>query len=272
MKRIISIQDISCLGKCSNTVALPIISACGVECTIIPTAILSTQSVIEGFTFNDFTDSILPVFNHWKKNSYKFDAVCTGYLGSIRQIEIIEKIFEELGDNTLKFVDPVMGDEGALYNGFSSDFAEEIKKLCSKADILTPNLTEAAALLGLEYKTDYDRVYINSIISELLKAGAKSAIITGVSFDNKIGIIGYDGIKNESFEYFRDKINGKFHGTGDIFAACCLGKLMQGKSLKEAAAAAVDFTVHSIEETLADEERIKYGVNFENALPDLLQF
>ena len=152
MKRIVTIQDISCVGKCSLTVALPVISACGVEASVIPTAVLSTHTAFENFTFRDLTDEITPVTQVLKKEGITFDAIYTGYLGSFRQLMLMEKFFDDFRTETnLIFIDPVMGDHGKLYPGFNQEFADSMAHLCGKADIIVPNLTEACYMLHEEY-------------------------------------------------------------------------------------------------------------------------
>ncbi len=268
MKRIVSIQDISCIGKCSLSVALPIISAAGTECAIIPTAVLSTQSMFEGFTFKDLTDQIIPITNHWKQQNLKFDGIYTGYLGSPEQIKLIGGLFNEIGSSALKFVDPVMGDSGEFYPGFRCEFAKQIKSLCSEADVITPNLTEAYFLLGMPYSKEYDENKIKNMLKELCKINCKSAIITGISFsENEIGIMGYSRSEDKFFSHFTEKIPGFFHGTGDIFSSCCVGALIKGKSLEESASIAADFIRESILKTIQSDNPKWYGIDFESAIP-----
>lgn len=274
MKRIVTIQDISCVGKCSLTVALPVISACGVETAVIPTAILSTHTGFNGFTFRDLTDEITPVTEHWKKEGISFDAVYTGYLGSFRQIELMEKLFDDFRtDSNIILVDPVMADNGKLYPGFTQEFADSMANLCSKADIIVPNISEACFMLHKDYPSDgYDETYIKELLKELTGIGAKTAILTGVSFEKgKIGVMSYDSVKDEYFCYFTDKIDKSFHGTGDIFASTVAGSLMKGLSLSGALITAANYTKASIEETVKHAEHNWYGVDFETAIPVLLQ-
>ena len=153
MKRVVSIQDISCLGKCSLTVALPIISAMGVETCVVPTAVLSTHTGgFSGFTFHDLTQEVAPIADHWAKEGISFDAIYTGYLGSFEQIHLVSQFFDRFGgQDTLIYVDPAMADNGVLYTGFTPEFAKEMGKLCGKADVIVPNLTEASFMLGVDY-------------------------------------------------------------------------------------------------------------------------
>ncbi len=274
MKRIISIQDISCVGKCSLTVALPIISAMGIETSILPTAVLSTHTMFTGFTFRDLTEDITPITEHWKREKFIFDAIYTGYLGSFEQLDLVSRFFDDFktADNLI-FVDPVMADNGRLYPGFTPEFALAMAKLCSKADVVVPNLTEAAFMLGEPCKlTGYDEEYIKTTLKKLTALGAKCAVLTGVSFDpEKVGLMGYDAVKNEFFSYYHKRLNVSFHGTGDVFASTAVGALMRGKSLAEALKIAADNTVESIALTIADPDHENYGVRFERAIPKLLK-
>ena len=184
MKRILTIQDISCLGKCSLTVALPIISACGVEASILPTAVLSTHTMFKDFTFTDLTNDMAPITDHWKQNNLGFDALYTGYLGSKEQINIVADIFDKFKtDDNIILIDPVMADNGKLYPGFTQEFAFDMAKLCAKADVIVPNMTETSFMLGIPYVTEYDEDYIKDVLKKLVGLGAKTAILTGVSFE-----------------------------------------------------------------------------------------
>lgn len=273
MKRIVTIQDISCIGKCSLTVALPVISSFGIEVAIIPTAVLSTHTAFESFSFFDHTDEINIIKEEWKKQNFKFDAIYTGYLGSKKQIETVTEFFAEMkSENTLIFVDPAMADNGKLYSGFSEGFAKEMTSLCKKADIIVPNITEASLMLGLEYKeSGYSEKYIKDMLKGLCDLGAKKAVITGVSFnDSESGIMSFNSETNEFFSYFNKKFKKTFHGTGDIFASTCVGGITKGFPFEKALEIAVDFTVESIKETIKDKNSNWYGVNFETALPYLI--
>ncbi len=273
MKRILTIQDISCVGKCSLTVALPIISAFGVETSVLPTAVLSTHTAFNGFTFRDLTDDLLQNAEHWKEQKITFDALYTGYLGSFKQLEIVEKIFNDFKTNeNFILVDPVMGDNGKLYHGFDKNFALAMAKLCSKANIIVPNLTEASFMLDIPYVYDnYDEQYVKNILKSLTNLGAKKAVLTGISLDKiHLGVYGYDSEKDEYFSYFREHLPVSFHGTGDVFASALCGALTINKDLNEALKIAVDYTVESIALTIKNENRNWYGVDFETALPYLI--
>lgn len=273
MKRIATIQDISCLGKCSLTVALPIISAMGVEACIVPTAVLSTHTMFSGYTFRDLTDDMPDILAHWRKEGFAFDAVYTGYLGSQRQLSIVGDYFDAFKtDGSIIVIDPVMGDNGALYTGFTDEFARSMGKLCARADIIMPNMTEAAHMLGTDYVGGgYDEAYIRELLKRLAGLGARTAVLTGVSFEaGRIGVMSYDAEKDDYFLYIHDKVNRSYHGTGDIFASTVTGALMNGLTLPEALKIAADFTAGCIRITAAEPDGIDYGVYFETLLPKLI--
>lgn len=273
MKRILTIQDISCLGKCSITIALPVISAMGVETVILPTAVLSTHTMFKNFTFKDLTDQLEPIVNHWKSENVKFDAIYTGYLGSAQEIEIVKHIFEEFADeNTLKFVDPVMADNGKLYAGFDEEYARLNASLCAVSDIVVPNITEACLMTGTEYRTEYDEEYIKSLLQKLYHLGAKKPVITGVSLlPNKTGVYGYDSKTKEYFSYQNDKIGVSYHGTGDLFSSVSVGCMVQDIPIDVAFKIAADYTRDTIKATLNDPKKPWYGVNFEATIPELVE-
>ncbi len=273
MKKIITVQDISCLGKCSLTVALPIISAMGLETCVIPTAVLSTHTAFKGFTFRDLTSDITPIAQHWKNEHFHFDAIYTGYLGSLEQIELMKKLFADFAENdTTVIVDPCMADNGKLYTGFTPDFARAMADLCSRADVIVPNMTEASFLLGLEPKLDgYNQSYIEDILHRLAALGAKKVVLKGVVFDDKkIGIAMYDALADKIDWYFHKRMPQSFHGTGDIFASVLTGSIVRGLSLHDACQLAADFVVESINKTLSHADYNWYGVDFESAIPYLV--
>ncbi len=270
-KKILTVQDISCVGQCSLTVALPIISACGVEACILPSAVLSTHTGgFSGYTFRDLTDDIPLIQKHWQKEGIRFDAIYTGYLGSTKQIKYVADIIDTMGTGGCKtVVDPAMADNGRLYYGFDMAFVEEMKKtLCAKADILLPNITEACLLTGTEFKTEYDRSYIEHLLRQLSFIGCRTIVLTGVSYEfGKTGVVVFD--RGEQMYYEHHKIAGGCHGTGDVYASAFVGALMRDKSIYEAAQIAADYTVTCIENTQGDADHW-YGVKFETALPDLI--
>lgn len=272
MKKILTIQDISCFGKCSLTIALPVISAMGVETVILPTAVLSTHTMFQNFTVKDLTDQLIPITDHWKSEGIKFDAIYTGYLGSAEEIEIAKKIFDEFGsDDTLIFIDPVMADNGKLYPAFDLEYAKLNAGLCGKADIIVPNLTEACFMTDTEYRVDYDKAYIDELLEKLAMLGAKKVILTGIAFnEGKTGVYGLDTVTGEKIAYENDKIDAAFHGTGDLFSSVTVGALVRGASLNDAFKLAADYTAKTIQVTVDNPEKPWYGVDFETTIPELV--
>lgn len=272
MKNILTIQDISCFGKCSLTIALPIISAMGVETVILPTAVLSTHTMFKNFTVKDLTDQLIPITDHWKSEGIRFDAIYTGYLGSAEEIEIAKRIFDEFGgDDTMIFIDPVMADNGKLYPAFDMEYAKLNAGLCGKADIIVPNLTEACFMTDTEYREDYDRAYIDELLEKLAALGAKKVILTGIAFsEGKTGVYGLDTVTGEKIVYENNRIDAAFHGTGDLFSSVSVGALVQGVSLTDAFKLAADYTARTIEETVKNPDKPWYGVDFETTIPELV--
>ena len=268
MKRIVTVQDISCVGRCSLTVALPIISAAGVEACVVPTAVLSTHTGFPKFTFHDLTDEIAPITDMFGELDIDFDAIYTGYLGSFRQIELVENFYEGCKNKPFLLVDPAMADHGKLYKGFTPEFAARMAKLVAKADLVIPNITEACFMLGKEYKESYDESYVKELLRGLTDMGAKTAALTGISLnEGEIGYYAYDSQNDRFYSYYNEKLNVAYHGTGDIFASATLGALMRGLPTASALAVATDYTLECMKYTMADEQRRFYGVNFEEALP-----
>lgn len=269
MKRILTVQDISCVGRCSLTVALPIISAAGVEAGILPTAVLSTHTQFKKFTFCDLTDEIEKISKTFSELQLDFDAIYTGYLGSFEQLKLVSELFDRnRAEGCMVVIDPVMADNGKLYPGFTPEFAKEMAKLCGKADLIVPNLTEASFMLDIPYNPDYDEDYIRDLLKKLCGLGARRAALTGITFDkSKLGVYSYDSESGEYFYYCNDYLPVSYHGTGDIFASSVVGALMSGHSVNSALKVAVDFTLECIKFTMADSNRRPYGVNFEQALP-----
>lgn len=269
MKRIMTIQDISCVGKCSLTVALPIISAAGVETGVLPTAVLSTHTAFPKFTFRDLTDEITPIADTFKELAIDFDSIYTGYLGSFEQLALVEKFITDFkGKDTFVLIDPVMADNGKLYKGFTEEFARAMAGLCAKADLVVPNITEAAFMLGIPYNPDYDEEYIRALLKQLTTLGCPRAALTGISFsDSEIGVYYYDSTTDTYFKYFNEKLPVAYHGTGDIYASAALGAIMRGIPVERSLAIAVDFTLECMKKTEEDPTHRFYGVNFEFALP-----
>ena len=269
-KRVLTIQDISCFGQCSLTVALPIISACGIETAVIPSAVLSTHtSGFTGYTCRDLAEDIPKIRDHWMETGIRFDAVYTGYLGTPEMIADVLSIMRELGtEDSINIVDPAMADEGVLYPAFDMIYVEEMKKLCAAADIILPNITEACMLTGMEFKTEYDEAYIQELLAKLKELGAKTIILTGVGYQpGRTGVLVAEGEKQSYYEHHR--IEKGCHGTGDVYASTFVGALVRGKDTFTAAKIAADYTVRCIELTKEDTEHW-YGVKFEKAMPELI--
>ena len=272
MKRVVTIQDISCVGKCSLTVALPIISAMGIETAVIPTAVLSTHTAFKNFTYRDLTNDLPKIANHWKQEKFEFDGIYTGYLGSIEQIDMLKEFFKQFktSENFI-FIDPVMADNGKLYAGFDTNFVKEMKKLCKTADIIVPNLTEASYMLEKEYKEIYSEQEIKNMLIELSNLGPKYVVLTGVSFKkNELGVMSYNKETNKFFTYFKEKVPAKYHGTGDIFASTLVGAITNNSTLEDSLKIAVDYVWETINDTYKTNKEDVYGVNFETKIPYLI--
>ena len=269
--KVLTIQDISCVGQCSLTVALPIISACGLETCVLPSAILSTHTAgFSGYTFRDLTEDMPSIKEHWMKEAIKFDAIYTGYLGSTKQIDYVKDIMSATGaKDCVKIVDPAMADNGKLYPGFDSEFVEAMKELCGIADYVVPNITEACFLTQTEYKTEYDRAYIDGLLEKLVALGCDNIIFTGISYkEGKTGVVVYE--KGNYSYYEHDKLGKGCHGTGDIYASAFVGALMRGKSAYESAKIAADYAVECIKKT-AELDNHWYGAAFEPVLGKLIK-
>ncbi|MBR2696260.1 MAG: pyridoxamine kinase [Parasporobacterium sp.] len=270
-KRVLSIQDISCVGQCSNTVALPIISACGSECAIIPSAVLSTHTGgFEGFTFKDLTPEIPKICKHWVKEGIQFDAIYTGYLGSVKQIKYVANVMQKcLKMGGPRIVDPAMADNGKLYTGFDEEYVEGMKWLCAQADIILPNITEACLLTDMEYPETYDQDFINELLGKLDELCGGCVILKGVSFkEGYTGVMIYEAGFCSYYEHVL--LPNSSHGTGDIFASVFTGALMREVGAVNAACVAADFTVDCIKGT-ADDPDHWYGVKFEPHLGELIK-
>ncbi len=270
-KRILTIQDTSCVGQCSLTVALPIISACGIETAILPSALLSTHTAgFTDFTVLDLTEEFPKIMNHWAKENITFDGVYTGYVLA-SQIDYINEICRNFNKG-VKIIDPVMADHGAFYYGFDKNFAKKMRSLCDGADVILPNLTEAAFLLDEECVLNgYNEQYIENLCKKLSeKLHVKTVVLTGVSFsEDTLGVCVYE--KGKTAYYFTEKIARNFHGTGDIYSSAFVSSYVLGKSALEAASIAADYTVAAMKLTMPYQDKHNYGVFFEKAIPLLLK-
>ena len=269
--RVIAVHDISCVGRCSLTVALPILSAAGLETSVIPTAVLSTHTgEFSGYTFRDLTDDIEPICEHWRSLGLGARSIYTGYLGSYRQLEIVEKLIADFKESdTFVLVDPVMGDAGKLYSLIDEKFVGGMKKLCSMADMIVPNITEAAMLTDSEYiGHGYSKDYIKELLKKLSLLGPRYSVLSGVSFEKgKNGSAAYDRETGEFSFFFSDHVDGFYYGTGDVFASALLGAILNEKSVSDSIKIAVDFTIGAIRRTYAAGTDKRYGVHFESELP-----
>lgn len=270
-KRVLAIHDISCLGKCSLTVALPILSAAGIETSVIPTSVLSTHTGgFTGYTFRDLTDDIPAIAEHWKSLNVKFDAIYTGYLGSPEQLNLIARLIRDFrGEDTFVCIDPVMADFGSLYPNFGTDFPKGMAKFCRTADLIVPNMTEAALLLGEPYRRGpYDQEYLSGVLRRLSALGPQKVVLTGAWLEPEhLGCAVYDASAGTIGYAMGKRVAGSYHGTGDIFASALLGAFLNGFSLMESAQAAVDFTAESIQRTRWAGTDVRFGVNFEAGIP-----
>ena len=269
-KRVLTVQDISCVGQCSLTVALPIISACGVETCVLPSAVLSTHTAgFQGWTFRDLTEDMPAIAAHWQKENIAFDAIYTGYLGSTEQIDYVKALFDTvLKAGGVRVVDPAMADNGKLYPLFDMAYVEAMKGLCGAADVVVPNLTEACFLTDTPYTEQYDRAYIDDVVAKLHALGAKTVVFTGVSFAaGRTGVLVSEDGAAQYYEH--PKRQNSCHGTGDIYASAFVGALVRGKSAVDAARIAADYTVACID-TTAKLDNHWYGAAFEPVLGELI--
>lgn len=268
-KRIIAINDISGFGKCSLTVAVSILGAAGLETCTIPTAVLSAHTGFKGYTFRDLTDNILPMAEHWKELNLSFDGIYSGYLGSKEQVKCVEKIMDMFSVG-IKLVDPVMGDDGVLYDGFDESYPEEMKKLIKRADIIVPNVTECCLLTGIPYRSEHSKEYIVSLFEGLKKVCDATLVITGInSQEDKISTAIYE---NGVITYIEnDRQRAVYSGTGDVFASTFMAAMMREKNVVSAAKVAADFVGECIEITKKVSSHRHYGINFELNTKSLLE-
>ena len=259
--RILAINDISCVGKCSLAATLPIISACGVECNILPTALLSTHTGgFKGYTFRDLTEEIRDILNHWESLGLQFDYIYSGYLGSIAQIEMVADIKRRfLKEGGTFIVDPVMGDNGKLYAGFTEEYVGKMRSLCAQADYILPNETEACYLSGVPYPLTKDTA---PIALQKLTALCKKAMITGVANENQISVY-YVDETGALATHSNENVEGFFCGAGDVFASAFVGCLAKGKTQAEAIALSSDFAAAAIRRSAIEVPDRRYGLNFE---------
>lgn len=271
MKRIASIQDFSCLGSCSQTVALPVLSAMGVECVALPTALLSAHTAFDGFVSLDLTPQLPAVLAHWRAMRLRFDAVYTGYLVSAEQVELVCGLLDGMAERPpLCLIDPVMADHGALYAGFPESFPQAVRALCSRADVLTPNVTEACLLTQTEYRPVQDEAQVRRLLERLLELDCRAAVLTGLRMESgemAVASLERDGTETLIRSSYIPEI---FHGSGDLFASTCVGALVQGAPLQRAVQLASDYVALTLRRTVQAPDRRWYGVNFQETLPELM--
>lgn len=270
MKRIASIQDFSCIGSCSQTIALPVLSAMGVECAALPTALLSAHTAFDGFVSLDLTPQLPAIIAHWRAMHLRFDAVYTGYLASAEQVGLVGALLDDMDERpALTLIDPVMGDNGALYAGFSDAFPQAMRALCGRADVLTPNVTEACLLTGTAYSPVQDAAQTRRLLERLLELGCRAAVLTGLRVDGDMAVAALqrDGTGTLVRTSYIPEV---FHGTGDLFASTCAGALVQGAPLERAVRLAADYVALTLRRTVQAPDRRWYGVNFQETLPELM--
>lgn len=272
MKKIAVINDLSGFGRCSLSVALPVISALGIEACPLPTAILSNQTGYPSFYCTDYTENLPSYIDEWKKMGVKFDGILTGYIASEKQAEIICDFVEDFAnDDTLVFVDPVMADDGVLYDTYNNDLCEKVKKLTEKANIIAPNLTELCILCGADYNEisrENDTKRIAELGLSLINEKLKTVIVTGVKTGDEIcNII----IEENGVSLVKSRLlSGSFSGTGDLFSSVVCGAVTRGKSVYDAVCLAAEFIEKSIENTPTKKDYAPDGVNFQAVLEMLI--
>lgn len=269
--RVLAINDISCVGRCSLTVTQPILSACGVECDVLPTAILSTHTGgFENYTFRDLTEDIPLILSHWKELGLQFDCIFSGYLGSIQQIQMVATIKREfLKKGGLFIVDPVMGDSGVLYKGFTDNYVEKMRELCRIADYILPNATEGCYLSGVPYPEKEQAYPVKNVLSGL-QALCPRPIVTGVQENGKISVF-FINENNDLQRYEQENIPGFYCGAGDVFASAFIGALLRGKDEFSSIQLAADFTTAAIKRSAKEVVDKRYGLNFEAEIYPFLQ-
>lgn len=274
-KRALAIHDISCVGRCSLTVALPILSAAGVNTSVLPTALLSTHTgEFTGYTHLDLSEQLLPIARHIQTLGLHFDAIYSGYLGCADQVDMLLSIMDMLSaSDTHIFVDPAFADHGRLYSLMDASMPARMRTLCARAHTIVPNMTEATLLLGIPYRErGYDGAYVQHLAHQLSDLGPECVVITDVSLeDTQTGIAVYHRPSGDFQLRFKQRFAGVFHGTGDVFASFLLSARLGGLRLTEAARLALECTHESIRMTLEGGEPLRYGVQFERALPRLLE-
>jgi len=271
-RRVLAVHDISCIGRCSITVALPMLSAAGLETSILPTSILSTHTGgLKGYTYRDLLEDVDPMMDHWKSLGVQFDGIFTGWLGTHKHIRKMHRLLDLFSDtNPRVMIDPVMGDNGKLYATLDEDYVREMRTFCKRAHLMLPNLTEAALLTGTEYSAGgYDRQYIEDMLSRLCGMGCETVVLTGVSLEpGRIGAAAMDAT-GRAFYWDSPFVQGCWHGAGDVFASALLAADIKGKPIEDSLKLAVDFTARCIRRTCDADTDERLGLQFEPELGHL---
>ncbi len=267
-KRLVSIQDLSCFGKCSLSVALPVVSSAGIETVVLPTAILSTHTgEFKEYSFHSLSHQFKEISSHWKKLDIKFDAIYVGYIGSMELIDYVSEFIDEFrGDNTVVFVDPAMADNGKFYSGLGTDYAKKLSALCKKADIISPNLTEAIIMTGFDCPYEsFDSKDTETLI-KMLSDICPNPIITGVHSKDLISTASFKKDNNEFCINSYPIKKGTFYGSGDLFASSFMGYYLNGTPFTEAVKKASFFVNDCIENSMDERDKYWYGLKFEQSL------
>ncbi len=274
VKRVLTIQDLSCIGKCSLTEVIPVLAAAGLEVAAVPTAVLSTHTQFSGVHIRDLTDDLAPIRQHFEREGFSFAGILTGYLGSIRQVDLVRDFIHSFGTGDTKvIVDPVMADQGKLYRGFDEAFVDEMKELIAAADVILPNVSEAALLTGLPYPGENaSEAQLKELLHGLKELGAPLCVITGAHLDDgSIGFLGYDAEEDRYLRFGTAPVPFVSHGTGDLFAGTFTAALLSDHPCEEALQIASEYTSACIQATYEDPDHVNYGVNFESRIPYLLR-
>lgn len=273
-KRALAVHDVSCEGRCSLTVALPVLSACGIHTAALPTALLSTHTgEFTGFSCLDLTEEMHRILGHWSTLPLAFDGMYSGFLGSYEQINLVGDVLHSYRrEGSLTLVDPVMADHGRLYATYTSEMAGGMGELCKLADVIVPNMTEACILLDRPYEEHPGEVEVRDVLEKLAtKYNCEQVIITGVHRGEQLGAMGFSASDGEFAFTGAPKLPHVFYGTGDVFASALFAAMLHGRTTGEATRAAVNFTHDAMVHTIENGLPLNYGVAFEQAIPGLLK-
>lgn len=271
-KRLVTIQDLSCFGKCSITAALPVISALGTETVVLPTAVLSTHTgEFSGFTFHPLYDEFKKISTHWENLGIEFDAIYIGYIGSMELIDAVEDFLDKFAKNAVVFIDPAMADNGRFYSGLDEDYAKRLAALCRRANIISPNVTEAMILSGKE-PADYKKTGSIDEILHSLSSICENVIITGIYNEDSISTVSFEKSTQSTTSALKPLYDGTFYGAGDLFASAFIGMYINGASLGTAVKNASDFVNDCIRKTIDEHDKYWYGLKFEQSLPLLTDY